>query len=70
MADFADLGSARADQMLEEALEAQRRASARSNIDHVYCLDCDIAIPVKRREALPGVETCVDCQTLREPRRG
>ncbi|OWL90458.1 hypothetical protein B7O88_04230 [Halopseudomonas aestusnigri] len=35
-------------------------------MDHPYCLDCDEAIPLKRREALPGVECCVDCQQLRE----
>lgn len=70
MADFADLGSERSEQMLEEALEAQRRASVRSNVDHEYCLDCDAPIPVKRREVLLGVETCVDCQSIREVRRG
>jgi phage/conjugal plasmid C-4 type zinc finger TraR family protein len=30
------------------------------------CDDCGEAIPKKRREALPGVRTCVVCQGLRD----
>ncbi|MBO6527620.1 DksA/TraR family C4-type zinc finger protein [Erythrobacter sp.] len=31
-----------------------------------YCDECGEAIPAKRREALPGVRTCVECQTGRD----
>lgn len=30
------------------------------------CDDCGEAIPRKRREALPGVRTCIDCQSERD----
>ncbi|UGV30942.1 TraR/DksA family transcriptional regulator [Halopseudomonas aestusnigri] len=66
MADACDLGSDRAQQMLDDALAARIQKASRPAIDHPYCLDCDEAIPLKRREALPGVECCVDCQQLRE----
>lgn len=66
MADFCDVGSERTQQVIDDALEARRRAAARPLIDHAYCNDCDCAIPVKRRKFVPGVETCVDCQGIRE----
>lgn len=31
-----------------------------------YCLECDNEIPVKRRNALPGVKYCVHCQEKRD----
>ncbi|KWV94994.1 DksA/TraR family C4-type zinc finger protein [Erythrobacter sp. AP23] len=31
-----------------------------------HCDECGEAIPAKRREALPGVRTCVECQTGRD----
>ena len=30
------------------------------------CDDCDEPIPKRRREALPGVRTCVTCQSERD----
>jgi phage/conjugal plasmid C-4 type zinc finger TraR family protein len=30
------------------------------------CDDCGEAIPVRRREAIPGVRTCVACQSARD----
>jgi phage/conjugal plasmid C-4 type zinc finger TraR family protein len=30
------------------------------------CDDCGEAIPARRREAIPGVRTCVRCQTLHD----
>ncbi|OCX97891.1 MAG: TraR/DksA family transcriptional regulator [Pseudomonas sp. K35] len=34
------------------------------------CLDCGIEIPAARRRAAPWAVCCVDCQGLRERRRG
>ncbi|MDG5747885.1 DksA/TraR family C4-type zinc finger protein [Qipengyuania sp. XHP0207] len=31
-----------------------------------YCDECGEAIPKKRRDALPGVRTCVECQSGRD----
>lgn len=30
------------------------------------CVECGDPIPVRRREALPGVTTCVSCQSSRD----
>jgi phage/conjugal plasmid C-4 type zinc finger TraR family protein len=30
------------------------------------CVECGETIPIRRREALPGVSTCVDCQSGRD----
>jgi phage/conjugal plasmid C-4 type zinc finger TraR family protein len=35
-----------------------------------YCDDCGVPIPQARRLAVPGCQYCVDCQGLREVRRG
>jgi len=66
MADVCEVGAERTQQIIDDALAARRAAAARPAIDHPYCEDCDCAIPLKRREALPGVECCVDCQNIRE----
>ena len=34
-----------------------------------YCEACEIAIPVARRRAIPGVRLCVGCQSEREKQR-
>lgn len=31
-----------------------------------YCDECGETIPQKRREAVPGVRTCVECQSGRD----
>jgi len=49
------------------AIEARVRYEGESRAD---CLDCDAPIPEKRREAIPGVQLCVDCQAVREVRYG
>lgn len=44
--------------------------AARSRIPHgesaEYCDDCGEEIPEKRRAALPGIRTCVSCQSDRD----
>lgn len=34
------------------------------------CADCDAVIPEARRKAVPGCQLCIDCQQLRELKRG
>jgi phage/conjugal plasmid C-4 type zinc finger TraR family protein len=70
VADFADIGAERSEQMLEEALARHQRSVAAPAISAVWCVDCDVAIPVLRRDKVPGVQTCIDCQQLRELKRG
>lgn len=69
MADFGDLGQETSELMLAQALANHRLHAVRPAADHLFCLDCDEPIPLRRRETLPGVETCVDCQSIREVRR-
>lgn len=66
MADACDLGAERAQQLNDDALAHHRYQASRLALDNPYCMDCGEAIPLKRREALPGVECCVDCQAIRE----
>ncbi len=44
-----------------------RRLGARSL---THCEDCGEAIPLARREAVPGVGRCVACQTLEDQQQG
>lgn len=66
MADFCDVGSERTQQMIDDALAVRRAVASRPVVDHQYCESCGCGIPLKRREALPGVDTCVDCQQILE----
>ncbi|RAH37428.1 TraR/DksA C4-type zinc finger protein [Halomonas sp. SL1] len=68
--DKADLAQDLIDERLEQALAA-RRAAAEAVGRHATteCEDCGGEIPAARRERLPGVATCVACQTRREARR-
>ncbi len=34
----------------------------------LFCDECDEDIPLARRTALPGVRTCVACQSVRDKR--
>lgn len=65
MADKADLADEHIERSLEMALANQRNRSQASSTDP-YCEECGEEIPAKRREALPGCPTCVDCQHLLE----
>lgn len=54
------------EQQRQEALQAQARRAGldgktvRDSASH--CRLCDGLIPVARRRAVPGVQTCVSCQ--------
>ena len=63
--DKADIAGDYIEQSLELALENQRNRTTATS-DDPYCEECGTEIPVKRREALPGCPTCVDCQQLLE----
>lgn len=69
MADFCDMAREREEQQLAEALARHQRAQAPAGAGSLECEDCGEAIPEKRREALPGCVTCVECQSVREARR-
>ena len=50
---------------VRDALEAAR-ARMPSGDGWENCEDCGSVIPPKRRAAMPGVRTCVACQSARE----
>ncbi|MBA2771776.1 MAG: DksA/TraR family C4-type zinc finger protein [Sphingomonas sp.] len=56
------------DQIDDTVKDAVAAARARMPAGHPAkeCDDCGEPIPKKRREALPGVRTCVACQTARD----
>lgn len=63
MSDWADLAAAREAEIRADALADQRRrAGARFETSAETCAVCEEPIPEARRHALPGVQTCVDCQ--------
>ncbi|MDP2127219.1 MAG: TraR/DksA C4-type zinc finger protein [Pseudohongiella sp.] len=66
MADVADIANERAEEILAAQLAKRVQFTGQSLM---HCEDCDEEIPLLRRQTLPGVATCVDCQQLREDRR-
>ena len=46
-------------------MQAQKRARGESR---THCAECEEPIPEKRREAVPGVTLCIDCQQERDGR--
>lgn len=66
MTDIFDRASEREEVDRADAMAAQARRSglAGKTIDDsaIDCRVCDDPIPFERRQALPGVQTCVHCQ--------
>ena len=66
MTDVFDRATELEEMQREDALQAQaRRAGLEGKTvadSATHCRVCDIRIPVKRRRAVPGVQTCVSCQ--------
>ena len=63
MSDDIDRAQAREEEMRSDAL-AEHDRRAHSQLMHAaatHCA-CGMAIPEKRRRALPGVLTCIECQ--------
>lgn len=66
MTDVFDRATEREEADRADALAAQNRraglAGKTVNDSAKICRLCEEPIPIKRRRALPGVQTCVDCQ--------
>ncbi len=56
------------DQINDTVIDGVQHARARlpSGEGSPNCIECDDDIPDARRRALPGVRTCVDCQSGRD----
>lgn len=50
----------------ERALQAARAKSLATRASAEFCEDCDAPIPQARRQAVPGVQRCVGCQSIQE----
>jgi phage/conjugal plasmid C-4 type zinc finger TraR family protein len=53
------------DDTVKDAVQAARARMARGPSAE-FCDDCGEPIPPRRREALPGVRTCIACQGERD----
>ena len=66
MSDWADKAAEREQELRDDALAAHaRQASQQAGAAGEDCEDCAICgepIPSERRAALPGVQTCIECQ--------
>jgi len=68
LGDLFDRAQEREQQLRDEALKRQRDQMPKGESAE-NCEDCGTKIPQRRRRAIPGVGTCVDCQEDRERRR-
>ncbi|MBP6708415.1 MAG: TraR/DksA C4-type zinc finger protein [Candidatus Accumulibacter sp.] len=70
MTDPIDRGCEREDELRADAIAEQRRRAGlegKTAADSAKtCEACGGRIPAARRRAVPGVQTCVECQTLIE----
>ncbi|WP_445620628.1 TraR/DksA family transcriptional regulator [Kushneria sp. Sum13] len=64
MADSIDLANENSQRHLEAALASRARMATMPSLTH--CEDCDEPIPEARRNAVPGVATCIECQSINE----
>lgn len=66
MTDLYDRATEREEAQRADALERQERAAGlvgKTVADSAtHCHACEARIPEKRRKAVPGVQTCIDCQ--------
>ncbi|HZJ95076.1 MAG TPA: DksA/TraR family C4-type zinc finger protein [Thiopseudomonas sp.] len=53
------------DSTIEDAVERARQQLPQGT-SAAYCAQCDEPIPQGRREAIPGVQLCVACQTVED----
>lgn len=69
MTDLFDRAAEREQELRADALAAHKRRAARAAQaaeSAAQCADCDAPIPQARREAVPGVQRCVECQAIHE----
>lgn len=67
MTDVLDRAQEREEELRDDALSRQRRlAMPADNVSAEICDSCGLPIEEARRVAVPGVQTCVECQDLIE----
>ena len=53
---------------IADELQRMRAKAGPRGESLTHCAECDEPIPEKRRQAIPGVKLCIDCQSGREAR--
>jgi len=53
------------DASVEDAV-ARARGKLPCGVSLEHCEECDAAIPLARREAVPGVRLCIECQRAQD----
>lgn len=66
--DNADVANDYIDWRLEQAMKARKKCVPSALSSRSICKQCDEPIPAARRKALPGVQLCVQCQSMMEAR--
>lgn len=66
MADQLDVASDLAELNVQTALQKHKEKQQAAAVSAFYCIDCDEVIPHARREAITGVQLCVQCQQFSE----
>ncbi len=66
--DDADL-AVRHEARAEERANAFRRNAKPAAPSASHCIECGEGISQARQQAVPGVQLCIDCQTLSEKKR-
>ena len=51
---------------IEDELMRMKLQAVPSGTSRSHCAECDEPIPEQRRQAIPGVRLCIDCQGGRE----
>ncbi|WP_293766375.1 TraR/DksA C4-type zinc finger protein [uncultured Aquitalea sp.] len=68
MSDFYDRAQECEQRQREEALKNQAAKMPKNRESAMECHECGDPIPEGRRKAMPGVQTCICCQTAIEHR--
>lgn len=51
---------------IQDELARMKRPGAAQRPSRTHCIECEEPIPEARREAIPGVSLCIDCQQERD----
>lgn len=63
MGDPMDFAQQREEEMRQDALDRHARRNELQPIESAeFCYLCECPIPEGRRQAIPGVQTCIECQ--------
>lgn len=69
MADELDLLQEQDELLNQLHIQAVRQRCCRQGVSLTRCERCGNAIPARRRQAIPGVRTCTECQRVLEIRQ-